>query len=124
MRFELKEGKFGFYYRDNDRDVDLNLGDVDIDEADFEQNKFIVINRKRFEELSAAANGTNIYQIKYAARCIENLENAIKSFQEMYEEKVDRKMDQKYYVCNQDEPYAQQVIDCILNYGKDQNDYI
>ena len=92
--------------------------------SNFEKDKFIVINRKRFEELmqsvvSADDNNDFKYRVKYATRCIENLEHAIISFQEMFEEKTGKKMDQKYYVCNQDEPYAQEVIDFILNNGKD-----
>lgn len=88
----------------------------------FEQNKFIVINRKRFEELAAAVlKNTNELEIKCANRYIDHLESAISMFQELYEEKTGLKMDQKYYVCNQDEPYAQEVIDCILNNGKDTN---
>lgn len=87
--------------------------------SNFEEDKFIIINRKRFEELAAiAVKSENKYQIKYAARCIQNLEDAIISFQEMYEEKVGRKMDQKYFTCNQDESYAQEVINLILTNGE------
>ena len=46
-----------------------------------------------------------------------HIEWIIKSLQYLaleYEKITGKPMDQKYYVCNQDEPYAQKVIDIII----------
>jgi hypothetical protein len=65
------------------------------------ENKFIVINKKRFDEV----------EDKYFA--IELL-FAISAFKEDYEQKTGKKMDQEYIVCNQDEPYVGNVLKEIL----------
>lgn len=64
------------------------------------EEKFIVINKKRLSEVSE----------KTALMLID----AINNFSESYETETGKKLDQKYFVCNQDEPYAQKVIDIIL----------
>ena len=67
------------------------------------EEKFIVINTKHIKELSA----------KHPASC--NLDTALIWFKEAYELTTKKQLNQKYYVCNQDELYAQEVIDIIIN---------
>jgi hypothetical protein len=73
-----------------------------------DQDKFIVINRKRFDELPL---DTSYFQLNSAA---VKLECAITKFSKDYEEMTGKKMDQRYIVCNQDEPYADEVARVIL----------
>ncbi|GHV91193.1 hypothetical protein AGMMS50268_16960 [Spirochaetia bacterium] len=77
-------------------------------EAELDE-KFIVINRKRFEEMAAIEPGGYF-------RCPEGalLENAIMVFTRDYECITGKKMNQKYVVCNLDEPYADEVVRIIL----------
>lgn len=90
-----------------------------------EQDKFLVMNRKRFDEIIQAAEdtpheGAINYKLKYARTAIRQLEDAFWYFNESYNDLVGKGLNQKYYVCNQDEPYAQEVINLILiNFGKD-----
>ena len=70
------------------------------------KNKFLIINHKRFEELNDATEDYN--------KEVRALQVAIDNFKIAYEKRVGKKLDQKYFVCNQDEPYAQDVIDVIL----------
>ena len=84
--------------------------------SDFEEDKFIVINRKRLEEMKSI--DSDKWRKKYAKNAAQHLEDALRLFNNSYKEFVGKKLDQKYYVCNQDEPYAQEVIDCILNNRK------
>lgn len=73
--------------------------------AEYEE-KFIVINRKHLKELAA-------YDV-FSSNTVFDLNNAVKRFLQCYEGRMKKKIDQKYYVCNQDEPYAQKVIDTII----------
>lgn len=70
--------------------------------AEYEE-KFIVINTKRFDEM-----GGLLPVVKELLDKISNLER-------VYEVMTNRKMDQKYYVVNQDEPYADEVFRLILD---------
>lgn len=93
------------------------------------KEKFIVINTKRFDELNDNTRHTTCSCRE--AGCphepmfipiseeIKLLLKAIKNFNKAYEERIGKKINQKYYVCNQDEPYAQDVIDIILK-GEDE----
>ena len=76
--------------------------------AEYEE-KFIVVNKKRFDELNEC---TDIWTEHPA---VLNLESALKIFKEAYECDCDKPMNQKYYVVNQDEPYAENVIKIILD---------
>jgi hypothetical protein len=71
--------------------------------------KFIVINTKRFEEMAAIERGGYF-------GCADGilLRQAITKFVQAYEHTTGKKMDQKYLVCNQDEPYADEVARIIL----------
>jgi hypothetical protein len=71
-----------------------------------DQGKFIVINRKRFVELRTLgqAGGDAVFK----------LEKAIMSFAEDYRRLVNKHLNQMYIVCNQDEPYADEVAGVIL----------
>jgi hypothetical protein len=66
------------------------------------EEKFIVINKKHVEKLPA-----NL-QAKFT-----DILNEIKPYIP----------ENKYYVCNQDEPYAKRVIDIILQGGKFNNNF-
>ena len=72
------------------------------------EEKFIVINRKRFDELNECGD------IWTEHPAVLNLESALKLFKEAYECDCDKPMNQKYYVVNQDESYAGRVIQVIL----------
>lgn len=67
------------------------------------EDKFIVINKKRFEEMGGALP------------IVIDLLKTISEFERVYEVMTKKKVDQKYIVCNQDEPYAEAVWDLILN---------
>lgn len=93
------------------------------------EEKFLVINLKRFDELnnhtrfsncgcrSACCEHEPIFPVN--AKEIESLVKSLKRFNKAYKERVSNKPDPKYYVCNQDEDYSQKVIDVILS-GEDQ----
>ena len=69
------------------------------------ENKFIVINLKRFEEIDdLGGNGT---------RARRKLLDALRTFNQEYQQKTGKKMNQKYVVCNKDEPYANAVWEII-----------
>ncbi len=77
-----------------------------------DKNRFMVINLKRFDEIRdlrfrlgfADPNPQEAYELSH---CLSNL---VKE----YEELTGKNMDQKYIVCNQDEPYAEEVARIIL----------
>ena len=77
---------------------------------------FLVINIKRFEELDEMCPQGSLQFTSNQA--VYNLQLAIKEFKETYEDNI-RPLDQKYFVCNQDEPYAQEVFDIIMK-GEDE----
>ena len=67
--------------------------------ADYEE-KFLVINWKYLQDTGDALKNLHIGRLR---RAIQQLE-------------MDKILpENKYYVCNQDESYAQKVIDIILN---------
>ncbi len=67
--------------------------------AEFEE-KFLVINWKYLQDTGDALKDLHIGRLK---RAIQQLE-------------MDKLLpDNKYYICNEDEPYAKKVIDTILN---------
>jgi hypothetical protein len=72
--------------------------------AKYEPDKFIVINRKHLKNSSES-------RIKAIQTCIDNLIGVL-NYEADYP-------DNKYYVCNQDEPYAQKVLDVILEGEKE-----
>ena len=61
--------------------------------AKFESNKFLVVNRKYLNSFPGWKCGL----VAWALQCIE-----------------DKVPENHYYVCNQDEPYADKVLDVIL----------
>jgi len=63
--------------------------------------QFIVINRKRFEEMRDTNGEQDEDVLKFYEHLIE--------FIEAYEKKTGKKLDQEYIVCNQDELYAEEV---------------
>ena len=76
--------------------------------AEYEE-RFIVINKKRLVELN---NFAPLYEDHPA---VANLLKAIDIFKESYEADFGELLDQKYYVVNQDEPYADNIIKFILD---------
>lgn len=83
--------------------------------AEYEE-KFIVINRKHLGELNSVIGGetSDGWNGFSPAKAVLNLLGTIEEFTEVYEANVKKKLNQRYYICNQDEPYAQEVIDIIL----------
>ena len=83
--------------------------------AEYENDKFIVINKKVFKELDILCDTKGS-----VANQLFNISPSVSFFRELrlfklfYEACATKKLDQTYYVCNQDEPYAQKVIDTIL----------
>ena len=72
--------------------------------SEFDENKFIVINKKRFNELESEEG------IITGLALID----CISRFRRAYEKDTGKKMNQRYIVCNQDEPYAEKVKAIIL----------
>jgi len=71
---------------------------------EFNDDMFIVINKKRFAEMGAEEG-----DFEYQA-----IHKALASFVQSYGLITGKTMNQKYIVCNQDEPYAEQVKAIIL----------
>jgi hypothetical protein len=72
---------------------------------------FIVINRKRLEELNNIYSNPSEFIV---AKSVVNLLDSLYFFKQEYEEKVGKKLNQEYIVCNTDEPYAEEVLKIIL----------
>lgn len=70
---------------------------------EFNDDMFIVINKKRFSEMERA--GAEYYKI---------FSSILSLFIYEYEHTTGKAMNQKYIVCNQDEPYAERVKAMIL----------
>jgi hypothetical protein len=80
-----------------------------------DDDKFIVINRKRFKKLNNAAGHANPRGYFSSHLSVLKLEAALYNFAKNYEEATGKKLDQKYIVCNQDESYANEVAALILD---------
>ena len=76
--------------------------------AEYEE-KFIVINTKRYVELN------EIMPFCRNHPAVIKLQEALKEFKDAYEGDTGKLLSQKYYVVNQDEPYADNVIKFILD---------
>ena len=75
----------------------------------YDKNKFLVINRDRFEELYKAMIEKGIDQTVFY-----DLAAALQKFMSAYSELVPgHKLDHHYYVVNSDEPYAEAVWNLI-----------
>jgi hypothetical protein len=79
------------------------------------EEKFLVINFKRFNELNSVFPR---YEHDQDCKPVGNLITALRRFQKNYEKHTGKDLDQKYIVCNQDEPYADDVWNIILSDGK------
>ena len=80
------------------------------------EEKFIVINHKRFKELDDVAPsrdrmGEAMFSRRHRAN--QMLEEALENWRAAYENDTGKKLNQKYYVVNQDEPYADKVWELI-----------
>ncbi|MCP4394576.1 MAG: hypothetical protein GY804_09965 [Alphaproteobacteria bacterium] len=91
------------------------------------ERKFLVINWNRFEELNDAKETNRYFPSDKDCTPVEHFKDALAEFRNQYEEFTGKKLDQEYYVCNADEPYAKDVLEIILtdgqwieNYGKEQ----
>ena len=76
------------------------------------EEKFIVINYKRFEELNSECPQGTLGLTPNQA--VLDLQKALDEFKRVYEANIGP-LDQKYYVCNQDELYAPKIIEMILD---------
>jgi hypothetical protein len=70
---------------------------------EFDEGKFIVINKKRFTEL-----------LPDHIDVVKKFSNALTEFVENYKHLTGKQMNQRYIVCNLDEPYAERVKEIIL----------
>jgi len=70
---------------------------------EYNDDMFIVINKKRFAEMGD--EGQETYRL---------FSYALDSFVQDYEQTTGKSLNQKYLVCNQDEPYAERVKAIIL----------
>lgn len=77
------------------------------------ENKFLVLNYKRFKEIEELSGNPEMKASK-THPAIANLIGAYELFIYEYERLTGKKLNQRYYVCNQDEPYADEVINIIL----------
>jgi hypothetical protein len=84
------------------------------------EEKFIVINTKIFDEMEKEdwilkKHPEFTYKSFWPSRKKkEAFLNALEDLKDWYEILTKKKLNQKYYICNQDEPYAKEVIDIIL----------
>jgi hypothetical protein len=78
------------------------------------EEKFIVINKKIFEEINSSNgnNPKNIFDEDFLS--VKLFKIALENLVDDYERRMKKPLLNKYYVCNQDEPYAKKVIDIIL----------
>ena len=92
------------------------------------EEKFIVINKKHLKELDENTRYSNCncreancpHELMFPPLCkeIKALNKALKKITKAYENRVGKKLNQKYYVVNQDEPYAKEILN-ILTHGED-----
>jgi len=81
------------------------------------EEKFIVINTKIFEEMKNADGLRKKFGEIAMVPSIKKTNafiTAVEDLQDWYKILTGKELNNKYYVCNQDEPYAQKVIDIIL----------
>ncbi|MBW2636960.1 MAG: hypothetical protein JRC86_05475 [Deltaproteobacteria bacterium] len=76
------------------------------------ENKFLVVNSKHLEELDDIMPQEGILG---GCAATNRIRNAIKNFKAVYESNTEKQLNQKYVVCNQDESYAEDVWQIILN---------
>ncbi len=76
----------------------------------YNKDKFLVINRQRFEDLYKAMIEKGIDTGGDKQTAFYDLAAALQTFSNAYKELVgDNKLDHTYYVVNSDEPYAEAV---------------
>jgi hypothetical protein len=83
------------------------------------KNKFIVINTKRFEEMNEYWQRVHNLSNDEYHPCTMIFLEALAEFISDYKRITEKEMNQKYIVCNQDEPYAQDVLEIIINGEKE-----
>lgn len=78
------------------------------------EEKFIVINTDHIKKMNKAFVGSNAIATPEHPAC-RQLRQAVIDFQVVYYAEFKHELHKNnYYVCNQDEPYSQKVIDTIL----------
>ena len=84
------------------------------------KEKFIVINTKFLDKLNKEFNKTDNLEYDFIpSPDVYKLSQALRDIKYACHKLGIDLSKKNYYVCNQDEPYAQQVIDIILN-GEDE----
>jgi len=80
------------------------------------EEKFIVLNSKHLQKLynEAPISGFLCLPTGKNVQVIEQLKKALDAFHNRYKKVFGKELNQKYYVVNQDEPYADKVLDLIL----------
>lgn len=84
------------------------------------EDKFIVINKKRFEEMyhrNWKEHPDDVVWI-HGKTIINRFKDSFNKFVTAWEQCTGKEMNQKYIVINQDEPYAEEVWNIIKNYEK------
>lgn len=89
------------------------------------EEKFLVINHKRFDELNECSSKITCncreafcnHMSVFPEDCkeIKSFKKSLNNFVNAYEKRTGKKLNQKYLVCNQDEPYADKIKDIILS---------
>jgi hypothetical protein len=82
---------------------------------DFIEDKFIVINKERFEELNIALSTASIKKPPFDCGIVHDFKTAVESFVSAFECITGKELNHKYLVCNKDEPYAPFVKALILD---------
>ena len=72
----------------------------------FNENKFVVVNTKRFNEMNEVTQSIH--------PAVENFFKALSALNVAYENVMGKPMDHKYIVVNVDEPYSSQVMELIV----------
>ena len=88
-----------------------------MNKKEFEE-KFLVINWERMEEINSGFYRDRYFPPPEDSPPVEKFKKALEDFVEDYANNTGSKLDQKYYVCNQDESYAPFVIEIILTDGQ------
>lgn len=80
--------------------------------AEYKDDMFIVINRKHIDRMNKRFNDCGG---RGGHPDVLRLTTALSLFAKSYRFEFGEELNQKYYVCNQDEPYSDQVLKIILD---------
>lgn len=81
----------------------------------FDENKFIVVNTKRFNEMNTITQSIH--------PAVENFFKALKTLHYAYESVTGKSMDRSYIVVNTDEPYSSKVMELIVEGAQKEEEF-